>query len=44
GGRQDINLADFAFYSWNTHVIEHEICHALGLFHEQCRPAPRSMS
>lgn len=37
GGRQDINLADFAFYSWNTHVIEHEICHALGLFHEQCR-------
>ena len=37
GGKQDIGLADFAFYSYNTHVIEHEICHALGLFHEQCR-------
>jgi hypothetical protein len=37
GGKQDINLAAFAFYSWNTHVIEHEICHALGMFHEQCR-------
>lgn len=37
GGKQDISLADFAFYSWNTHVIEHEICHALGMFHEQCR-------
>lgn len=37
GGKQDISLADFAFYSWNTNVIEHEICHALGMFHEQCR-------
>ena len=37
GGKQDISLADFAFYSLNTNVIEHEICHALGMFHEQCR-------
>lgn len=37
GGKQDICLADFAFESYNTHVIEHEICHALGLLHEQCR-------
>lgn len=35
GGKQDINLADFAF--WQDGVIEHEICHALGLLHEQCR-------
>ncbi|MCF0244268.1 MAG: hypothetical protein HUK06_05795 [Bacteroidaceae bacterium] len=38
GGRQEISLADFAFYSWNTGVIVHEICHALGMLHEQCRP------
>lgn len=37
GGRQQISLANFAFYSWNTSVIEHEICHALGMLHEQCR-------
>lgn len=37
GGKQDIGLANFAFYSGNTNVIEHEICHALGMFHEQCR-------
>lgn len=37
GGKQDINLASFAFYPWSTNVIEHEICHALGMFHEQCR-------
>lgn len=36
GGRQDINLADFAFSK--SGVIEHEICHALGMLHEQCRP------
>lgn len=37
GGKQDINLADFAFYGFDTGVIEHEICHALGMYHEQCR-------
>jgi hypothetical protein len=37
GGRQQISLADFAFYFWNTGVIEHEICHAIGMLHEQCR-------
>jgi len=35
GGKQDIDLADFAFYQ--SGVIEHEICHALGMMHEQCR-------
>ena len=35
GGKQDINPADFAF--WQPGVIEHEICHALGLLHEMCR-------
>jgi hypothetical protein len=35
GGKQDINLADFAFSQPGT--IEHEICHALGMLHEQCR-------
>lgn len=41
GGRQDIELADFAFdYAvWGDYsVIEHEICHALGMMHEQQRP------
>ncbi|MGL5273431.1 MAG: M12 family metallopeptidase [Phocaeicola sp.] len=38
GGRQQISLANFAFYSWNTGVIIHEICHALGMLHEQSRP------
>lgn len=38
GGRQQISLADFAFNSWNTGVIVHEICHALGMLHEQSRP------
>lgn len=41
GGRQDIELADFAFTnasSGNYGVIEHEICHALGMMHEQQRP------
>jgi hypothetical protein len=37
GGRQQISLADFAFYFWNTNVIEHEILHACGMLHEQCR-------
>jgi hypothetical protein len=35
GGKQDINLADFAFYQ--SGVIEHEILHALGMMHEQSR-------
>jgi hypothetical protein len=35
GGKQNINLADFAFYQ--PGVIEHEICHALGMMHEQTR-------
>lgn len=41
GGKQDIELADFAFThaSYGDYsVIEHEICHALGMFHEQQRP------
>lgn len=37
GGKQDINLADFAFEGFDTGVIEHEICHALGMYHEQSR-------
>ena len=36
GGRQAINLGDFA--SSQPGVIIHEICHALGMLHEQCRP------
>lgn len=42
GGRQDIELADFAFeyalYRGDYGIIEHEICHALGMMHEQQRP------
>lgn len=38
GGKQNIELADWAFYAWNTHVIEHEIGHAVGMLHEQSRP------
>jgi len=42
GGKQDIALADFAFsdayYLGNYGVIEHEICHAVGMLHEQSRP------
>jgi Astacin (Peptidase family M12A) len=37
GGVQRINLADFAFNSWDNSVIIHEICHALGLRHEHTR-------
>lgn len=32
GGKQIINLSDYV-----EQVIIHEICHALGMFHEQCR-------
>lgn len=32
GGKQIINIMD-----WSQDVIIHEICHALGMFHEQCR-------
>lgn len=32
GGRQVINIHNFS-----QEVILHEICHALGMFHEQCR-------
>ena len=38
GGRQEIRLANFAFEYGNLHVIIHEICHSLGMMHEQCRP------
>jgi len=38
GGKQDICLNDSAFVYGNTYVIEHEICHALGMYHEQSRP------
>lgn len=34
GGRQEINLSKGA---WTKGIIIHEICHALGLYHEQCR-------
>ncbi|MFV0291641.1 MAG: M12 family metallopeptidase [Mangrovibacterium sp.] len=37
GGRQQVSLADFAFNSWNNSVIIHEILHACGMLHEQCR-------
>lgn len=37
GGVQRINLADFAFESFDNSVIIHEICHALGMRHEQTR-------
>ncbi|PKQ68173.1 hypothetical protein BZG01_05350 [Labilibaculum manganireducens] len=37
GGRQQISLADFAFSYWSSRVIEHEILHACGMLHEQCR-------
>jgi hypothetical protein len=37
GGRQQVSLANFAFEPWNTNVIEHEIGHAIGMLHEQCR-------
>lgn len=32
GGKQIINL-----YNFSSETIIHEICHALGMFHEQCR-------
>lgn len=32
GGKQIINLNSFM-----EHIIIHEICHSLGMFHEQCR-------
>lgn len=41
GGKQDISLADFAFRdaSYGDYgVIIHEICHAVGMLHEQSRP------
>lgn len=37
GGRQEINLVDFT-----PRAILHEICHTLGMLHEQCR-ADRDM-
>jgi hypothetical protein len=37
GGVQRINLADFAFDWFTNSVIIHEICHALGMRHEQTR-------
>jgi hypothetical protein len=38
GGVQRINLADFSFDPWSGNsVIIHEICHALGMRHEQTR-------
>lgn len=36
GGRQEISLADFA--AWQPGVITHEVCHAIGMLHEQQRP------
>lgn len=33
GGKQILEISDF----FSRGVIVHEICHALGLFHEQCR-------
>lgn len=41
GGKQDVSLANFAFRnasSGDYGVIEHEICHAVGMLHEQSRP------
>lgn len=38
GGKQDVSLAAGAFFPWNTNIIIHEIGHAVGMLHEQCRP------
>ena len=41
GGKQDVSLANFAFDNaslGNYGVIIHEICHAVGMLHEQSRP------
>ena len=36
GGSQEIVLGNYCLYSRGS--ISHEICHALGLWHEQSRP------
>ena len=33
GGKQDINIYNYQYVG----IIIHEICHALGIYHEQCR-------
>ncbi len=41
GGRQELKLADFAFPTWDdtdVSTIVHELCHAIGMMHEQNRP------